>query len=104
MKKGKTKRGFAIGEFVDLYGAKCSIQKSSSAEYDAIWLGVDDAEPKVMCRDARKVGVKTDATCGWVDYPIPDEVLLTTRMHLTREQVKEDLLPVLTRFVETGEI
>lgn len=33
-------RGFVIGTFRDLYGQECTIQESSSAEHDAIWLGV----------------------------------------------------------------
>jgi len=40
---------------------------------------------------------------GWVDYAIPEDVFLTTRMHLTREQVKM-LIPILQKFVDTGEI
>ena len=36
-----TNRGFVIGRFTDIYGEKCSIQKSSLATDDAIWLGVD---------------------------------------------------------------
>lgn len=98
-----TSRGFALGEFKDMYGAKCSIQKSSLATADAIWLGVDNADPKVMASDAARLGIKTEETTGWVPYPIPEEVLLSTRMHLSREQVA-DLLPILTRFVDTGEI
>lgn len=47
LKRGKVKplplahtaRGFLVGEFNDLYGRICSIQKSSLAEQDAIWLG-----------------------------------------------------------------
>ena len=34
---------------------------------------------------------------------VPDEVLMTTRMHLNRKQVAK-LLPVLQKFVDTGEI
>lgn len=34
-----TDRGFERGEFDDRYGEKCSIQKSSLAHEDAIWLG-----------------------------------------------------------------
>jgi uncharacterized protein with von Willebrand factor type A (vWA) domain len=40
---------------------------------------------------------------GWVKYPIPDDVLLTTRMHLNRQQVKT-ILPILKKFVRTGRI
>lgn len=97
LKKSKTNRGFPLIEFVDLYDNKCSIQKSSLAMDDAIWFGIDDAKPQIM---ASKV---TPGGTGWVPYPIPEDVLLTTRMHLTRQQVKK-LLPVLQRFVETGDI
>jgi hypothetical protein len=100
---GVTGRGFSRGAFSDLYGSPCSIQKSSLASDDAIWLGVDDVSPKVLHGDARKLGIETDATCGWVPYPIPKEVSMATRMHLSREQVAQ-LLPILERFVATGEI
>lgn len=103
MKKSETSRGFAIGEFVDLYGVKCSIQKSSLATDDAIWLGVDDPDPKVLASQAKSLGLLTTETTGWTPYPIPNEVLITTRMHLNRKQV-EELLPILQKFVDTGEI
>lgn len=35
----KTERGFSLGEFEDTYNSSCSIQKSSNAETDCIWLG-----------------------------------------------------------------
>ena len=99
----KTHRGFAYSEFIDRYGVKCSIQKSSLATDDAIWLGVDDASPKILASKAVELGIKTDETTGWVSYPIPKDVMLTTRMHLTQEMVR-DLLPALQRFVDTGEL
>lgn len=98
-----TARGFALAEFTDCYGAKCSIQKSSLATEDAIWFGCDDANPQIMARQAAAHGVVTDETCGWVPYPVPDCVSLNTRMHLTRDQVSE-LLPILQHFAETGEL
>ena len=103
----KTQRGFVNGKFVDHYGAPCSIQKSSLATKDAIWLGIDDADPKIMSSDAIRMGLKqrtfTEADNGWTPFEIPKEVMLNTRMHLTQKQVKA-LLPVLQKFVETGEI
>ena len=42
MEKTKTLRGFALIKFKDKYEAECSIQKSSSVEYDAVWIGVDE--------------------------------------------------------------
>jgi len=97
MKIQKTSRGFAFGKFTDLYGKKCSLQKSSLATDNAIWFGIDDAEPKIMASKIIHGGT------GWADYPIPDDVSITTRMHLSREQVGK-LLPVLQKFVDTGDI
>ncbi len=83
----------------------CILQASSLAEYEkpgtsAVWLGVLDAKPMIMAQDAIKLGLKTDTTCGWVDYQmIPKEVLLHTRMHLNRKQV-EALVHHLTRWLE----
>lgn len=92
IKKTKTNRGFSSIEFEDIYNSKCSIQKSSLATEEAIWFGIDDADPKIL-----KPG------SGWQSFEIPKEVLLTTRMHLTQKQVKK-LLPILTKFGETGNI
>lgn len=103
IKFGETQRGFSVIGFTDHYGAECTIQKSSLASEDAIWFGIQDADPKIMASQAAAYGVSTEETCGWVKYPIPDEVSLNTRMHLTRDQV-EILLPFLQRFVETGEV
>jgi hypothetical protein len=103
MKLEKTERGFLNGHFIDRYGAKCSIQKSSLATEDAIWLGLDDADPQIMVSDAIRLGIETTESNGWCKYPIPKEVLLSTRMHLTQEMVAE-LLPILQKFVKTGDL
>lgn len=103
LKRSKTDRGFGLIEFDDSYGVKCTLQKSSLATDDAIWLGVHDAAPKVMAAHAAALGMKTDKNTGWVEYPLPKEVFIGTRMHLTRKQVKK-LLPALQRFVETGDL
>lgn len=87
-----TNRGFAIAEFRDRCGVACSLQKSSAGSEDAIWLGVDDTNPQVL-----RPGI------GWIPYPMPSEVSLYTRMHLTQTQVR-DLLPLLQKFAETGEL
>ena len=97
IKKEITERGFDILEFKDLYNTKCSIQKSSLATEDAIWIGVDDVSPKIMASTVVTGGV------GWLNYEIPNEVLLTSRMHLTQKQVKH-LIPILQVFVDTGEL
>jgi hypothetical protein len=92
MIKSNTERGFAVIDFEDRYDQSCSIQKSSLATEDAIWFGVNDADPKILVPNV-----------GWTKYPIPEEVSLSTRMHLTQDQVKE-LLPILQHFVDTGEL
>lgn len=102
-RRTKTNRGFAIRHFTDRYGLPCSLQESSLATEAAIWLGIDDAQPKVLASEAALGGVENEKTTGWVDYPIPDNVQLITRMHLTKSMVKK-LLPVLQKFVETGHI
>lgn len=68
-------RGFMVGTFIDRYQAKCSIQESSLATEDCIWLGVDSDPHNV------------DVSWG--------------RMHLTQEMVQA-LLPILQEFAETG--
>lgn len=102
----RTARGFQLIEFKDYYDTPCSLQASSLAHYEqpgisAVWIGPDDAKPMVIHHEAAAVGVKTDATCGWVPFPIPPQVNLTTRAHLDRKQVKA-LITHLTRWLETG--
>ena len=92
MKVQQTNRGFDLIKFEDLYGVKCSLQKSSLATDDAIWLGCDELNAKKLIPGQ-----------GWVPVNIPDEIILSTRMHLNREQVQA-LLPHLQKFVEEGEI
>ena len=99
----KTARGFDRIEFTELGGAKCSLQKSSAAENDYIWFGAND------------IGVKGFVPYGqpsaWQDITEKDikekfgvqDIVSNSRMHLSREQVKE-LLPYLQKFVKTGEI
>lgn len=98
-----TVRGFRFYKFKDSKGYECTIQKSSIATENAIWLGLESAEPKILHGDATKLGIEHDKTSGWVDYQIPDEVLLTTRMHLTQEQAKR-LGKMLLHFAESGEL
>lgn len=74
--ESRTPRGFARVDFLDRSGQACSLQKSSLATEEAIWLGVD----------GDRVGNQISA-----------------RMHLTQEDVA-GLLPYLHRFVETGQV
>lgn len=92
LKKTRTARGFALVEFKDRYDNRCSLQKSSLATEDAIWLGIDDAAPKRLVPGQ-----------GWTPVEFPPDTSFQTRMHLTRAQVKK-LLPLLQNFVETGEL
>lgn len=90
-KKETTSRGFSILKFNDDYNKECSLQKSSSVE-PHIWLGIDGVEAQIQWIEAQKLGLnlkKQHEECneyGWCDYPIPKEVMVTTRMHLTRKQ------------------
>lgn len=104
LEKSSTDRGFGIYEFKDIYNSVCTLQSSSLATKRAIWLGIDDAEPKIMASDAIKAGIDTKGqSTGWISYDIPKEVLLNTRMHLSQEEVKK-MLPILQKFADTGEI
>ena len=87
-----TERGFRLGKFLDRYKEECSIQKSSLATENAIWLGISDPKPKVMVLGA-----------GWKEVPLPDDAFIAGRMHLTQDQVRT-LLPVLQHFAETGRL
>lgn len=103
MKLKKTQRGFKKGEFKDYFGVPCSIQESSLGTEHAIWFGVTELNPQIMASQAAMFGIETTETTGWVPYPIPKEVVCNDRMHLTRKQVAK-LLPLLQRFVDTGEL
>lgn len=92
MRAEKTNRGFCLIKFSDRNGVECSLQKSSIATEDCIWLGCDDANPRVLVPGQ-----------GWRSMVMPEGYLADTRMHLTRKQVKR-LIPHLVTFVETGEI
>lgn len=94
MKLEKNKRGFENSKFTDLYGEKCSIQKSSLATDDAIWLGIN--KPKLTVFENEQMG-------KYLVTEMPKNFLVNSRMHLSREQVAE-LLPILQKFVETGEL
>ena len=87
-----TSRGFTRIEFTDEYNVSCSLQKSSLATEDAIWLGCNEADPKVLVPGK-----------SWQLVPMPKGYIANTRMHLTREHVAR-LLPYLNHFVEFGEL
>lgn len=78
--KSKTDRGFTLIQFKDDYNELCDIQQSSAAEESKIWLGTHDARSMILASKIEKGGT------GWVEYPIPNDVLINHRMHLTRKQ------------------
>ncbi|MDL2306607.1 hypothetical protein LJC48_01070 [Desulfovibrio sp. OttesenSCG-928-C06] len=90
-----TDRGFPLIKFRDLADTDCSLQQSSMVGEEAIWLGTHEPEARVPASQVMPGG------CGWVRYPLPKEVFISTRMHLTRSQVRE-LLPLLERFAKHG--
>lgn len=97
MKVKKTARGFAVASFKDQSGRPCSIQKSSLASEDCIWLGCSDIGVKVgyPWREVSKEEIQ--------DKFNAQALVANNRMHLTRKQVKK-LIPILQKFVDTGDI
>lgn len=78
--KSKTTRGFDILYFNDDNGELCDIQQSSSADKSRIWLGVHSSKAEILANKTEQGGT------GWVKYPIPEDVMITHRMHLSRKQ------------------
>ncbi len=75
----KTDRGFTLGHFLDRYGYGCSIQESSLATENCLWLGADEINSAPGCEPNNR------------------------RIHLTREMAAE-LVPLLRYFIRTGEL
>jgi hypothetical protein len=92
MKLTTTARGFSLIEFQDYNRKQCSLQKSSLADNDCIWLGIANNEVRVLIPGK-----------SWQPMTLPKDSMVINRMHLTREMVAE-LIPILQRFVDTGEI
>ena len=78
IKLEKTDIGFKRGEFTDLYGSRCSIQESSLATINALWLGVDIGSPDYSDRKG-------------------------AHMHIDQDMAAA-LIPLLKRFVKTGRL
>jgi hypothetical protein len=77
----KTNRGFTYFEFKDRNGEECSIQKSSIATEDCIWLGCDN----------NSTPHHVTGECG------------SPRMHVDKKLARK-LIKYLTKFVETGDL
>ena len=109
MHKTKTTRGFDIIKFVDDYGEECSLQKSSSADADRVWLGVSSPTCMVIASKHRDLAEhRTDVDPserfnGWMDYPLPPDCSIPTRMHLNRSQAKK-LAKALKHFAKHGRL
>jgi len=86
LEPGTTSRGFGRREFEDMYGSTCSIQDSSLATDDCIWLGVNNGE-HFECKPPYDTHPDAKSNGG--------------RMHLSRGQVAA-LLPLLQHFVRHG--
>lgn len=100
-KQTKTLRGFNKVDFIDSYDIPCSLQESSNS-IPSVWLGPTDAKPEILATDAMKLGLRVERAFGWMPYPIPEKVLLHTRMHLSRRQVVS-LVNHLNCWLKTGE-
>lgn len=96
-----TERGFEFVEFTDQSGVVCSLQQSSLATNEAdeitsttggnaIWLGRNEADPKVLVKGE-----------GWKSVEMSEGYIANTRMHLTRRQV-EGLIEHLQSWLDTG--
>ena len=112
----KTQRGFPIIKFRDEYNLPCSLQISSRAVCENedgtvddplgwVWLGIDDAQPSIMKTKARKLGMPLPPgeVSGWMPYPLSEDVLLHTRMHLNETQVR-GLITRLQEWLDTGSL
>ncbi len=98
MEVKKTERGFSVIKFVDRNGKASSLQKSSLAFENAVWLGCDDIEVKCFVPGKGWTAVVLEET-----FPQAQGIVANNRMHLTQETVL-DLLPHLQRFAMTGEL
>ena len=92
----KDPRGFTTMGFFDHYGEKCTIQQSSLATDDCIWLGPHD--PRLL-----SIPENLHTEYGHFALLPAGYEVLSNRMHLSRKQVAQ-LLPVLQEFVETGSL
>jgi hypothetical protein len=100
----RTERGFAIVNFTDANGVRCSLQQSSAIDCSRagvidtpgasfVWLGCNDANPREF--------VPNDDP-SWRPIQMPAQYIANTRMHLNAEQVRM-LITSLSRWLETGE-
>lgn len=79
MKQKTTNRGFNILNFKDYNNNNFSIQKSSLATDDCIWLGIDKPKLTIFENENKGKYIITDISENW---------MVNNRIHLTKEQVK----------------
>lgn len=103
--------GYGEIRFTDNYGNECNIQASSACMEEAIWVGIINPNPIIKAQDAIKMGLRlppnteknplTGEYCGWIPFPVPNEVLIHSRMNLTREQAR-NIGKLLLKFADEG--
>src|SRR5690349_5757598 len=105
-----TGRGFTRLNFKDMNDEACSLQLSSLATQQCIWLGINDANPQIMVSDALMINkqgghipIPENQVTGWMSFPLPNQVKFSTRMHLTKEQARYIGTKLLV-FAETGDL
>ncbi len=105
-----TARGFGLINFKDAHGDECSLQISSACGSEEqplgyLWLGVNDANPQIMKSKALEHGLQLPPgeVSGWMPFPIPKDVSLSTRMHLGEAQVRM-LMAAFEQWLETRTI
>lgn len=97
MERKETSRGFYYYNFKDTRGNKCSLQESSNAMKECIWIGADE------------IGLsKFDPNEGWSDVileqnPYGIHHVANNRVELDQETVAK-LIPLLQKFVDTGQL
>ena len=89
-------------KFNDRYGKPFAIHESTLATEACVWIGMPNTQPIVMAIHAEKVGVQTDEKVGWVDYLVPEDVLIPTMGHLTVDQAKL-VVAALQEFIEEND-
>ena len=108
--KKLTNRFFKFGNFKDCLGENCSIQESSAATEERIWLGLDKPKVCVMSIDKPKIekiefhpNDGSTETTGWQEADLPNFIHVFGRMELNRSQCLE-LGKILIEFGKTGEL
>lgn len=110
IKEEFTNRGFRRRNFTDALGEECSIQESSTATEERIWLGIDEPKLTAMSIDVPKLpsiewvpDEGSTKTTGWSTAVLPKNAHIFGRMELNREMCKK-LGKILTRFAKSGEL